>query len=122
MTPSTATRGVTILGATGSIGTAALRVIDRHRDRFHVRGLTAHSNATLLAEQVAVWRPAYVGLVQGAAADWNSGAEVLVQAATSAEVAGDAEAYCLNWLLEEVSTSINTAAAGGNASLIAMGE
>ncbi len=82
MTPSTATRGVTILGATGSIGTAALRVIDRHRDRFHVRGLTAHSNATLLAEQVAAWRPAYVGLVQGAAADWNSGAEVLVQAAT----------------------------------------
>ena len=68
MTPSTATRGVTILGATGSIGTAALRVIDRHRDRFHVRGLTAHSNATLLAEQVAAWRPAYVGLVQGAAA------------------------------------------------------
>jgi len=30
----------------------------------------------------------------------------------------DPDAYCLNWLLEEVSTSINTAAAGGNASLV----
>ena len=29
--------------------------------------------------------------------------------------------YCLNWMLEEVSTSINTAAAGGNASLMAIG-
>ncbi|GMB79460.1 trifunctional transcriptional regulator/proline dehydrogenase/L-glutamate gamma-semialdehyde dehydrogenase [Shinella zoogloeoides] len=46
---------------------------------------------------------------------------VLVQAATSAELADDPEAYCLNWLLEEVSTSINTAAAGGNASLMAIG-
>jgi RHH-type proline utilization regulon transcriptional repressor/proline dehydrogenase/delta 1-pyrroline-5-carboxylate dehydrogenase len=46
---------------------------------------------------------------------------VLVQAATTQELAADAEAYCLNWLLEEVSTSINTTAAGGNASLMAIG-
>jgi RHH-type proline utilization regulon transcriptional repressor/proline dehydrogenase/delta 1-pyrroline-5-carboxylate dehydrogenase len=46
---------------------------------------------------------------------------VLVQSATSEELAGDQEAYCLNWLLEEVSTSINTAAAGGNASLMTIG-
>ncbi len=36
---------------------------------------------------------------------------VLIQAASSEAVASDADAYCLNWLLEEVSTSINTAAA-----------
>lgn len=46
---------------------------------------------------------------------------VLVQSATTDEVAGDDEAYALNWLLEEVSTSINTAAAGGNASLMTIG-
>jgi len=46
---------------------------------------------------------------------------VLVQAANPAAVAADAEAYCLNWLVEEVSTSINTAAAGGNASLMTIG-
>ncbi|MCM2436089.1 hypothetical protein HGO39_25685 [Agrobacterium rosae] len=40
---------------------------------------------------------------------------VLVQSATTAEIEADIEAYCLNWLVEEVSTSINTAAAGGNA-------
>ncbi|WP_421694213.1 trifunctional transcriptional regulator/proline dehydrogenase/L-glutamate gamma-semialdehyde dehydrogenase [Aestuariivirga sp.] len=46
---------------------------------------------------------------------------VLAQSATTAELLADTEAYCLNWLLEEVSTSINTAAAGGNASLMSIG-
>ncbi|AVA24681.1 trifunctional transcriptional regulator/proline dehydrogenase/L-glutamate gamma-semialdehyde dehydrogenase [Rhizobium sp. NXC24] len=46
---------------------------------------------------------------------------LLVQAATTDEVESDPDAYCLNWLLEEVSTSINTAAAGGNASLMTIG-
>jgi delta 1-pyrroline-5-carboxylate dehydrogenase len=46
---------------------------------------------------------------------------VLVQSATTEEMEADVEAYCLNWLLEEVSTSINTAAAGGNASLMTIG-
>ncbi|MCV3767950.1 trifunctional transcriptional regulator/proline dehydrogenase/L-glutamate gamma-semialdehyde dehydrogenase [Rhizobium sp. TRM95796] len=46
---------------------------------------------------------------------------VLIQAASSEAIAGDPDAYCLNWLLEEVSTSINTAAAGGNASLMTIG-
>ncbi|MGO4568079.1 trifunctional transcriptional regulator/proline dehydrogenase/L-glutamate gamma-semialdehyde dehydrogenase [Rhizobium sp. 2YAF20] len=46
---------------------------------------------------------------------------VLVQSATTDEIEADVEAYCLNWLLEEVSTSINTAAAGGNASLMTIG-
>jgi len=46
---------------------------------------------------------------------------VLTQAATSAQLAQNADCYCLSWLLEEVSTSINTTAAGGNASLMAIG-
>ena len=46
---------------------------------------------------------------------------VLVQAATSDELTRNPRAYGLNWLVEEVSTSINTAAAGGNASLMAIG-
>ncbi len=45
---------------------------------------------------------------------------VLTQAASPAELQ-DGQPYCLNWLVEEVSTSINTAAAGGNASLMAIG-
>jgi RHH-type transcriptional regulator, proline utilization regulon repressor / proline dehydrogenase / delta 1-pyrroline-5-carboxylate dehydrogenase len=46
---------------------------------------------------------------------------VLVQAASTEELARNSDAYCLNWLLEEISTSINTAAAGGNASLMSIG-
>ena len=45
----------------------------------------------------------------------------LVQAARTQDLGDKADAYCLNWLLEEVSTSVNTAAAGGNASLMAIG-
>ncbi|MCX8995564.1 trifunctional transcriptional regulator/proline dehydrogenase/L-glutamate gamma-semialdehyde dehydrogenase [Rhizobiaceae bacterium BDR2-2] len=45
---------------------------------------------------------------------------VTVHAASSDE-AVRADGWCLNWLLEEVSTSVNTAAAGGNASLMSIG-
>ena len=44
-----------------------------------------------------------------------------VQAANTQELEASNSAYCQNWLLEEVSTSINTTAAGGNASLMAVG-
>ncbi|MGG7518276.1 trifunctional transcriptional regulator/proline dehydrogenase/L-glutamate gamma-semialdehyde dehydrogenase [Allorhizobium undicola] len=44
---------------------------------------------------------------------------ILVQAASSEGQGHDA--YCLDWLVEEVSISTNTAAAGGNASLMAIG-
>jgi RHH-type proline utilization regulon transcriptional repressor/proline dehydrogenase/delta 1-pyrroline-5-carboxylate dehydrogenase len=46
---------------------------------------------------------------------------LLTQSASTLELENDPDAYCLNWLLEEVSTSINTAAAGGNASLMSIG-
>jgi RHH-type proline utilization regulon transcriptional repressor/proline dehydrogenase/delta 1-pyrroline-5-carboxylate dehydrogenase len=50
-----------------------------------------------------------------------TGPLILVQAATTPELLRNPQAYCQNWLLEEVSISINTAAAGGNASLMAIG-
>lgn len=46
---------------------------------------------------------------------------VLVQAASADEIARNPNAYDVQWLLEEVSTSINMAAAGGNAGLMAIG-
>ncbi|MEK1893477.1 MAG: trifunctional transcriptional regulator/proline dehydrogenase/L-glutamate gamma-semialdehyde dehydrogenase [Rhizobium sp.] len=46
---------------------------------------------------------------------------LLTQSASTEQLERDPDAYCLNWLLEEVSTSINTAAAGGNASLMSIG-
>lgn len=77
-------QGVAILGATGSIGQSALRVMDRHRDRFRVVALTAHENAEALAGLVERWQPAYTGLVNASAAreGWCTGPECLVDAAT----------------------------------------
>jgi 1-deoxy-D-xylulose-5-phosphate reductoisomerase len=81
-------RGVAILGSTGSIGTTALRVLARQRDRFEVTALTAHSNAALLAEQQDEFHPHYVGLVASGESmreGWRSGAEALVEASTRAD-------------------------------------
>lgn len=81
------TRGVAILGSTGSIGTTALRVLERQRSRFHVAALTAFSNAALLAEQADRFTPEFVGLVRPSGGDsgpsgWACGERCLVDAAT----------------------------------------
>jgi len=51
------TRGVAILGSTGSIGTQALQVVREQKERLHVEVLSAHRNATLLIEQALEFRP-----------------------------------------------------------------
>ena len=86
------TRGVAVLGSTGSVGTTALRVLARHQDRFHVAALTAHSNAALLREQVDRFHPDYVGIVDERAGtttaesdEWRTGPECLIEAAIRAE-------------------------------------
>ncbi len=43
-------RKLTILGATGSIGTSTLDLVGRHPDAFEVVAVTAHGNAEALAE------------------------------------------------------------------------
>ena len=84
-----ATRGVAILGSTGSIGTTALRVLERQRERFHVSALTAFSNAELLERQVAAYRPSFVGIVRNGAEPhpgWVQGPSCLVDAASRPDV------------------------------------
>lgn len=49
---------VTILGSTGSIGTQALEVAEKHNIK--VRALAAHSNIELLAEQAKRYKAEYV--------------------------------------------------------------
>jgi 1-deoxy-D-xylulose-5-phosphate reductoisomerase len=83
------TRGVAILGSTGSIGTTALRVLDRHRDRFHVAALTAFTSAVALKQQAAAWSPAFVGLVgdsDDCGPGWSAGEGCLIEAATRPDV------------------------------------
>jgi 1-deoxy-D-xylulose-5-phosphate reductoisomerase len=56
------TRGIAILGSTGSIGTSVLDVVDRLGERFRVTALAAGSNLPLLASQVEKYRPALVSV------------------------------------------------------------
>lgn len=48
---------VTLLGATGSIGTQTLAVMAEHPERYEVFALAAGSNWQLLAQQCVQWRP-----------------------------------------------------------------
>jgi 1-deoxy-D-xylulose-5-phosphate reductoisomerase len=89
VTTLAAPKGVAVLGSTGSIGTTALRVLDRQRERFRVTALTANSNAALLREQARQFSPTFVGMVESqgdADGAWQSGTEALVTAATRSDV------------------------------------
>ena len=80
--------GVAVLGSTGSIGCSTLQVLARQRERFRVVALTGHSNRELLAQQVAEWKPAFVGLVNSGSGERGaaSGTACLVEAATHPDV------------------------------------
>jgi 1-deoxy-D-xylulose-5-phosphate reductoisomerase len=92
-------KGITVLGATGSVGRNALAVIDSLRERFHVVGLAAHSNAEALERLIEQFRPRYAALIDEEKAEalrarCRKGTEVLagiegvltVAAASEAEV------------------------------------
>lgn len=87
MKSATGPQGVAILGATGSVGRSALRVLERHPDRFRLAALTANGNAEALAALVQRWHPPMVGLVQAETAweGWCTGPECLLEAATHPE-------------------------------------
>ena len=70
---------VAILGSTGSIGTTAIRVLQRHPDRFRITALTAFSNADLLRQQVAETGASFSRCV-------DQSPECLVEAASRADV------------------------------------
>lgn len=53
-------KNISILGATGSVGTQALNVIAANPDLYRILVLTAHANAGLLIEQALKFRPLLV--------------------------------------------------------------
>ena len=82
-------KGVAILGATGSIGRSALAVLDQHPGAFRAVALTAHRSGDALAELVRRYRPSLAVVADGpvpagadGAAEWGSGREALLRAAT----------------------------------------
>jgi 1-deoxy-D-xylulose-5-phosphate reductoisomerase len=61
--------GITILGATGSIGLSTLDVIARHPDRFRVVALTAHTDVDALAGQCEQFQPRFAVMADPLAAE-----------------------------------------------------
>jgi len=61
--------GITVLGATGSIGVSTLDVISRHPDKYRVIALTANQQVERLVSQCRDFEPQYAVLVDPDAAD-----------------------------------------------------
>jgi 1-deoxy-D-xylulose-5-phosphate reductoisomerase len=64
-----ARKHLTLLGSTGSIGRSTLDVVRRHRERFTVEVLAAHSSVERLLAQIKEHRPQIVAVADAASAD-----------------------------------------------------
>ncbi|MBK8163108.1 MAG: 1-deoxy-D-xylulose-5-phosphate reductoisomerase [Gammaproteobacteria bacterium] len=84
--------GVTILGATGSIGASTLDVISRRPDRYRVAALTANSDVDRLFEQCLRHRPELAVMADAAAAERLE--RKLVEAGCATQVAAGMEGLC----------------------------
>jgi 1-deoxy-D-xylulose-5-phosphate reductoisomerase len=62
-------KNLTVLGATGSIGTNVLNIVEMFPDRFAVKALTAKHNISKLAEQIQQFRPDMAVVFDEAGAD-----------------------------------------------------
>ncbi|MFP5505820.1 MAG: 1-deoxy-D-xylulose-5-phosphate reductoisomerase [Gammaproteobacteria bacterium] len=65
---ATRRRGVTVLGATGSIGLSTLDVLTRHPERFEVVAVTANHDVEGMARLCRAHRPRYAVMADAAAA------------------------------------------------------
>jgi len=61
-------KGIAILGSTGSVGRSTLDVVERNSDKFHVVALGARKSVDELIEQVKKFSPVYVVLTDENAA------------------------------------------------------
>jgi 1-deoxy-D-xylulose-5-phosphate reductoisomerase len=82
-------KGVSILGATGSIGRSALAVLDQHPDRFRAVALTAGRRGEALGALAERYRPDLAVVAEGAVpagacggTRWRTGRQALLEAAT----------------------------------------
>ncbi|HFC91967.1 MAG TPA: 1-deoxy-D-xylulose-5-phosphate reductoisomerase [Leucothrix mucor] len=62
-------KGITILGSTGSIGVSTLDVISRHKDSYEIIALTANSNVEKMLQQCLRHQPQYAVMVNEQAAE-----------------------------------------------------
>ena len=62
-------KGITVLGATGSIGVSTLNVLARHSERYRVVALSANTQVDRLLEQCLAHSPRYAVMVDANAAE-----------------------------------------------------
>lgn len=93
-------RGITILGATGSIGLNTLDVVQRHPERFQVVALTAHQDVAGMLRLCAQYRPRYAVMADADAAQRVE--QALRQAGLEIEVRAGAQALIEMACLPEV--------------------
>ncbi len=91
-------KNISILGATGSIGTSTLKVVDSLPCEFNIIGLTANRNVDLLIEQSQKYNPKIVAL-----ADDSQYLHV------KKSISGDIKVVCGNDGLVEVATHSDNA-------------
>lgn len=58
-------KSLSILGATGSIGESALKIVRQHTDRFQIHTLTGYRNAPLLAQLAHEFKPKIIAIADG---------------------------------------------------------
>ncbi len=61
--------GVSVLGATGTIGANTLDVIERHKSRFHIHALTANTSVDKMLSLCRKWQPRYAVMADPDAAE-----------------------------------------------------
>ncbi|WP_297483558.1 1-deoxy-D-xylulose-5-phosphate reductoisomerase [uncultured Photobacterium sp.] len=95
-------RKLTILGATGSIGSSTLAVVAQNIDSFEVTALAAGSNADKMFELCQQWRPKYAAMASVTAAEQLN--SLVTQAGLNIQVSGGDDAICYIAALDEVDT------------------
>jgi len=93
-------QGITILGATGSIGVSTLDVLARHPDDFHVVALSANTNVEKLKEQCLSVKPVYAVMVDEQSAEQLQ--QALKQVGSTTEVLSGADSLIKIASLPEV--------------------
>ncbi|MEJ2642498.1 MAG: 1-deoxy-D-xylulose-5-phosphate reductoisomerase [Desulfosarcinaceae bacterium] len=83
-------KALSLLGATGSIGQSTLAIVAQFPDLFEMRALTAHKQVSLLAEQIAQFRPQVAVVADG---DHARRLEKLLPGGLSTEVLYGEEGY-----------------------------
>jgi 1-deoxy-D-xylulose-5-phosphate reductoisomerase len=110
MEPSAArdVRSISVLGATGSIGTNTLDLIKRNRDRYRVEALTAGKNAAALAacaREVGA-KLAVISDPDAYAALKDALADSGIEAAAGAEALVEAAVRPVDWIMASIAGAI----------------